>query len=168
MNNGKTTRYVGLPVVYLCAGVVFSPYGVRVVDGHKGPPSNHPVRLISDCFPREITLFDIIYIFHTGGPHVPSLTFISLISLNSVYHICALLSSSLSFHQNIDQCNSLNLLCMLSAKFLCFAKGFGNSWLGYSTVTHAELRQPKIVLLKGGKPPHYMNGIRKAPSTLYC
>lgn len=71
-----------------------------------------PFRLISDCFPREITLFDIIYISRTGGPHIPSPSFISLISLNSVYHICV--PTSLNLHQNVDDCNSLNLFCLLS------------------------------------------------------
>jgi len=105
----------------------------EVVDGHKGPPFSHPLLPISECFPREITLFDIIYLTHRRSISLP---LVSLVWSVLIYFITSV--SSLSFHQNVDQCNSFNLLCLLSDKFQCFAKGYRKRWLGYWTLTNVK------------------------------
>ena len=75
-----------------------------------GTTPGHPQFILFS--PRNYSVWHHLY---------ASLCFIRLISLNSVYHICAP-ASPFKFHQNADQCNSLNLL---STKFSCFATGCG-------------------------------------------
>jgi hypothetical protein len=113
-----------------------------------------PIRLISDCFPREITLFDIIYISRTGGPHIPSPSFISLISLNSVYHICVLLSPWTYIKTSIRATRRTSSACYpMCSVVLPRAVGIGGQGCMLSQMLN--LCCPEIVMWKGETPILY-------------
>jgi hypothetical protein len=128
------------------------------------PPSSHPsppdFRLF---FPRKL-LGLTSSISHTREVHIPSPSFISLISLNSVYHMCphtTPLSASLKTPINATRWISC-ACCLISSNVLPRAMGIRG--LGHWTPINVNFRLHKDCCVERGDPWYCINGVRRTPA----
>jgi hypothetical protein len=112
---------------------------------------------------RNYSVWHRLYLTHRRPISLPLVSLVWSVLIQFITSV-----SSLSFHQNVDQGNSFNLLCLLSDKFQCFAKGYRKRWLGYWTLANVKLKRQKDCNAERGELRYYISRVLLIHSNVQC